>query len=170
MAAVADAISVNRHANTYRYDSDDFVTPEECQRQLDELQAYIDARREHEQAKGLKKPLYALPRPLGWKLTVLVLTVPKQSEGGVIFTDDNQEAKTLSSPQGVVLALGASAYSDPGRFTVEGQVRPWVKVGDRISFVKYDASMFQLANGQRLGQLSDTQPALVIDEGWKVPA
>ena len=138
-------------------DSDDFISPVEVQEQLHKLQKYIDTRREEDS-------LYQLPVPSGWRLMVLVLTIPEKSAGGVIVLDDAKEARSLASPQGVLLALGSQAYKDPDRFK-----EPWHAVGDRIQFVKYDATMFQLANGQRLGTLNDTQPVATIDAGWGVP-
>ncbi len=83
---------------------------------------------------------------------------------GIIIVEDAKEARALSSPQGIVIAMGDDTYSDPERFS-----EPWVKVGDRISFVKYDATMFQIANGQRLGFMNDTQPIATIDKDWSIP-
>lgn len=160
----ADAAAANIKATAvHRMDSDDFIDPAGVRLQLDALQAYIDARR-------VDQPGYHLPRPSGWRLQVLILTIPETSSGGVMIVDDAREQRSLASPQGVILAMGPSAYSDPARFTIGGTLTPWHKVGDRIQFVKYDAQMFQLANGQRLGILTDTQPVATIDEDWTVPA
>ena len=147
----------------HRLDSDDFVTPMNVAQQLDDLQGYLVLRRQEE-------PEYKLPQPSGWKLMVLMLTIPETSDGGVIVVDDAKEQRALASPQGVILAMGPAAYTDRERFTVEGELVKWHAVGDRITLVKYDASMFQIANGQRLGLLNDTQPIATIDTGWEVPA
>jgi hypothetical protein len=144
----------------HRMDSDDFLTPDDVMTQLDELQDYVDRRR-------VDDPGYQLPQPSGWKLMVLVLTIPEKSAGGVIVIDDAKEARALSSPQGVVLDMGPAAYTDAERFSINGVMSPWHGIGDRLTFVKYDASMFQLANGQRLGFLNDTQPISTIDKGWR---
>jgi len=156
-----DAATAKSIASTavHRMDSDDFLTPGDVLTQLSDLDDYIMARRETEEH-------YELPRPSGWKLMVLVLTIPEQSAGGVIVIDDAKEARALSSPQGVLLAMGPGAYTDADRFSIDGVLTPWHEVGDRLTFVKYDASMFQLANGQRLGFLNDTQPISTIDKGW----
>jgi co-chaperonin GroES (HSP10) len=146
-----------------RLNSDDFVTPDEVRQQLDELQRYVAARREED-------PDYHLPKPSGWKITVLMLTIPEVSSGGLVIVEDVRETRSMSSPQGVILAVGPSAYTDPTRFSVDGNVRPWHAVGDRILWTRYDATMFHLANGQRIGIMNDTQPAALIDKGWKVPA
>lgn len=157
--AVAESI---KKTSIHRLDSDDWAMPADVQEQLDMLHDYITQRREEE-------PSYVLPTPNGWKIMVLMLTIPEKSAGGVIIVDDAKEARALSSPQGVVLAVGPGAYTDPDRFEVNGEIRPWCEVGDRITFVKYDASLFQIANGQRIGFLNDTQPVSTIDRGWEVP-
>ncbi len=158
---IAAAQSIQQSA-VHRLDSDDFITPAGVRDQLNQLQDYIDLRRAEE-------PNYHLPYPSGWRMQVLLLTIPETSAGGVIVVDDAREQRSLASPQGVILAMGPACYSDPKRFTVKGDLLPWHKVGDRIIFIKYDAQMFQLANGQRLGTLTDTQPVATIDEGWEVP-
>ena len=158
-SAASDAI---QKTAVHSMASDDFVTPKDVENQLVQLQEYISARREAEDG-------YQLPRPSGWKIMVLVLTIPETTGGGLIVVDDTKEAKSLASPQGVVLDMGPAAYTDEDRFTVNGELTPWHVIGDRISFVKYDASLFQLANGQRLGFLNDTQPLSCVDTGWEIP-
>lgn len=148
--------SVGKSAR-HRIDSDDWATGADVKAQLAQLAEYMAERRAVE-------PEYNLPIPTGWKVMMLMLTIPEKSAGGVIVIDDAKEARSLSSPQGVVLAIGEQAYQDPSRFN-----GPWLKVGDRTTVVKYDASMFQLGNGQRLGFVNDTQPISVIDRGWEVP-
>lgn len=139
--------------------SDDFVTPAEVSRQLQELNDYIADRR-------MVEANYVLPKPLGWRLTVLMLTIPEVSAGGVHLVDEMREARAMSSPQGIVLGIGSSSYKDKTRFAFDGEVEPWVNVGDRILWKKYDVSTFQIANGQRLGFMNDTQPVGIIDRGW----
>lgn len=146
----------------HRMDSDDFLSPSDVGEQLDQLQDYLDLRRETDKS-------YKLPQPSGWKLMVLMLTIPEKSTGGVIVVDDAKEQRSLSSPQGIILAMGPAAYTDRERFSVEGELVKWHDVGDRITFVKYDASTFQIANGQRLGFFNDTQPVSTIDKGWVLP-
>lgn len=157
--AAADAIqrsSINQMA------SDDFVTLKEAQRQLDQLQAYIDERRSFE-------PGYSLPRSMGWRISVLMLTIPETTDGGLHIVEEQREARALASPQGIVLDVGESAFQDAGRFSINGQIKPWVRPGDRILWRKYDVTMFQLGNGQRLGFMNDTQGFAIIDRNWTVP-
>jgi co-chaperonin GroES (HSP10) len=142
--------------------SDDFVTRDQAKAQIDELRAYIEGRRAED-------PHYALPRPIGWRVSVLMLTIPEKTQGGVHLVDENREARALSSPQGIVLSLAEGAFKDPARFMVDGEIHPWIKVGDRVLWKKYDVTMFQLGNGQRLGFMNDTQAYGVIDHDWETP-
>lgn len=158
-AAAANSIS---GAPRHRIDSDDFISKPEVQAQLDKLITYVVSRREEE-------PDYQLLQPLGWKITLLMLSIPETTAGGVHIVDEARNAREIATPQGIVLGLGPLAYNDPARFSVDGEIKPWVKVGDRIQCVKYDAHMFQIANGQRLASLNDTQPVALIDSGWEVP-
>ena len=157
--ATAQSIASN---SKHRMDSDDFVTPGDVVDQLAALDEYIALRKSEDEN-------YALPAPSGWKIMVLMLTIPEKSAGGVIVLDDAKEQRALASPQGVILSMGPAAYTDRERFSVDGELVKWHDVGDRITIVKYDASMFQIANGQRLGFVNDTQPIATIDKGWITP-
>jgi co-chaperonin GroES (HSP10) len=145
------------------FSSDDFVSPADIRDQLKQLAEHVAERRKENLA-------YHLPLPSGWRISVLMLTVPEKTRGGVQIVDENREARSMGSPQGVILAIGPGAYRDPARFSVDGELSPWHKVGDRIQFVKYDAQPFKLPNGQTLGILTDTQPVALLDSGWEVPA
>ena len=158
-SAVADSI---QRSSINQLTSDDFVTEKEVSRQLIELTDYILARRETE-------PRYCLPHPVGWRVSVLMLTVPEVTDGGVHIVDEMREARGMASPQGVVLALGSGAFQDRSRFTINGELVPWLQVGDRVIWKKYDVTTFQIANGQRIGFMNDTQAVATIDAGWIVP-
>lgn len=147
---LADMIS---KTSKHRIDSDDFVTKPDVRDQLEKLTDYVNERHEEDG--------YELPQPSGWKLMCLALTIPDKV-GNVIVIDDAKEARSLATPQGVILAMGPGCYVDPVRFPAG----PWHVIGDRISWVKYDATMFQLSNGQRLAFLTDTQPLSRLDGQW----
>jgi co-chaperonin GroES (HSP10) len=142
-ARVGGFESAQKHA----LDTDDFIEPEEVGEQVRRYLAYDGV----------------VPRPVGWRVAVLVLTIPEKSAGGVILVDDSREARSLASPQGVVVGVGETAYKDPARFP---ENRPWVKVGDRVLFQKYGGRMFQLRTGQHVAILNDTEFAGVVDSGW----
>lgn len=142
--------------------SDDFVTAASVEKQLAELGSYIEERRQVD-------PGYTLPKAVGWRLLVLILTSPKETDGGVHLVDEALEAKSMTSPQGIVLDVGPAAYQDRTRFAWGGELEPWCGIGDRIVWKRYDLTMFQIANGQRLGFMNDTQPVATIDQGWTIP-
>ena len=128
-------------------DTDDFITPDQVAEQVQMFINYDGA----------------VPQPTGWRVAVLVLTIPEVSSGGLLMVDDHREARALASPQGVVIALGPTAYRDPARFP---ENRAWVNVGDRVLFQKYGGRMFQLRNGQHIAFLNDTEFAGVVDTDW----
>lgn len=151
-----------QHSSINQLSSDDFVTLKEAQRQLDDLVQYV-AERQAIEAE------YRLPRPIGWRVSVLMLTIPETTDGGLHLVDEQREARTVASPQGIVLSLGDAAFKDPARFEIEGKMHPWIGVGDRVLWKKYDVTTFQLANGQRIGFMNDTQAFGLIDRGWDIP-
>lgn len=153
-AATADNITNSRK---YTLSSDEFLTRADVGRQLDKLRSYIAEQRSVE-------PGYAIPRPVGWRMTALILLPPEQSSGGVFLPGDAVDAHNHKSITAVVLYISKSAQQDKGRFPVG----PWVNVGDRLIFRRYSASHFELANGQVLATLDDTMPLGVIDGGWNV--
>jgi co-chaperonin GroES (HSP10) len=127
--------------------TDDFIDPSDVAQQVADFLAYDGV----------------VPRPVGWRVSVLVLTIPEITTGGVFMPSDDREARSLASPQGIVLSLGPTAYADPTRFPNK---LPWVNVGDRVMFQKYGGRMFQIRTGQHIAILNDTEFAGVVDGGW----
>jgi co-chaperonin GroES (HSP10) len=161
--AAATAISPDRAGRSVDIETDEFITRTQVAEQTDELNAFVRLRREAD-------PGYHLPLPTGWRISVLLLTLPETTEGGLQVVADAREARALASPQGVVLALGPACYTDPDRFEVPDKgLVPWVKIGDRVTWQKYDLATFKLANRQMIGFLTDTQPTSLLDQGWEVP-
>jgi len=147
---VAPSTSPVKHA----LNTDDFITPDQVAEQVSAFVHFKDA-------GG------TVPQPVGWRVAVLVLTIPEITTGNLIMVDDHREARSLASPQGVVVAVGPTAYQDAARFPEKA---PWVKVGDRVMFQKYGGRMFQMSNGQHLAFLNDTEFAGVVDTGWLADA
>ena len=154
--------SVAQVVKTHDMETDDFLGPPSVQKQLDELAAYVKMRQEI-------NPAFHLPEPFGWRMSVLMLTFPKVTDGGLQLVDETLDARALTTPQGVILSLGEGCYTDPDRFLVDGNMQKWAKPGDRITWKKYDVATFTLANKQILGFVTDSQPIARIDEGWSVP-
>lgn len=128
-------------------ETDDFIRPEDVADQISQFAKY----------DGI------VPRPVGWRIALLVLTIPEQTSGGVIIMDEHRDARSLASPQGVVISLGPQAYGDANRFPDK---EPWVRVGDRVLFQKYGGRMFQIRTGQHIAILNDTEIGAVVDSGW----
>jgi co-chaperonin GroES (HSP10) len=144
---VGKVAGYERSANKHALNSDDFIDPADVAEQVKMFIEYDGA----------------VPAPVGWRVAVLVLTIPETTAGGIIMVDDNREARSLASPQGVVIAVGSQAYRDTERFP-DGE--PWVRVGDRVMFQKYAGRMFQIRTGQHIAILNDTDFAGVVDSGW----
>lgn len=120
------------------------------------------------QVEEVRRSTFAMAiQPAGWRLSVLVLTTPEETEGGLLLTDDERERRAVTSPQGVVLRLGPAAYQgtspDDERFKISG---PWCKVGDRVLFQRYGGRIVRLPSGQALAILLDSDISGVIDGGW----
>lgn len=129
--------------------SDEFVTPAQIRDQV---------------ARFLEHP--TAPKPAGWRISVLMLTTPDMTDGGLFLLDEERERRAIVSPQGIVVALGPQAYretNDGDRRFSEG---PWCRVGDRILFNRYGGRAFRLANGQVVITLNDTDVTDVMDGGW----
>ena len=75
-------------------------------------------------------------QPAGHKILVKPKPVEEKSKGGIILQRDNQRYQEATT-EGTVVALGPTAYLkvDDGR--------PWVKVGDRISYGKYAGALIE---------------------------
>ena len=158
----ADVVGTITRSTAGQLNSDDFVTPKGVRDQLTQLHSYVEERRG-------SQPSYSLPKPSGWKLMLLQLTIPTETEGGLLLSGTTVDTEALRTQQGVIIDMGVGAYEiQPERFSVQGKAEPWHKVGDRIAFVRYGASTFKLGNGQVLGLLVDTDPLMLIDSGWEV--
>lgn len=162
MAGMAlDRIRNERAANAIarssksKLSSDEFLSGLDIREQMAQLVEYVAKQRD-------ANPEYDILKPVGWRVAMLVLQPPSKTDGGLEIPTDVVEQYTHKSMQGIVLGMGASAYTDKDRFS-DG---PWCKPGDRIVFKRYDAQSFELANGQKIGILNDTQPIAVIDSGW----
>lgn len=142
--------------------SDEFASRRVVQEQIDKLREHVEFMRKADSG-------YTLPRPSGWKMSLLMLTHPDQTDGGLLTSDQEKISRAISSPQGIVLAMGPACYQDPARFEMpSGEIEPWVSVGDRVVWTKYDAGIFRLANEQIIGFMTDTQPVATLDGGWDV--
>lgn len=144
-------------SSKYELSSDEWCNPEEIRKQVGKLF-------EHEQDRRAELGKYHLPKPVGWRIQVLILQPPSTTSGGLELPADVTEQYAHKAVMGVVVGMGPQAYSDEERFGTPPA--PWVALGDLIQFKRYDVSQFDLANGQKLGTLNDTQPIGVLSGGW----
>lgn len=128
-------------------DTDDFVGPDQIQAQIDMFKSY----------EGV------IPRPAGWNLLVLMVSMPEESTGGVLIDEAYRNQKSMASPQGIILALGHTAYNEQDDRFPNG---PWCTIGDRVLFGRYSGKTFRIANGQNLAFLVDTDIIGVVESGW----
>ena len=83
----------------------------------------------------------ALPKPSGWRILVGMLKIEKQSQGGIILTDDHIQGKEYLRSLARVLDVGEGAYQHDkfqGGIPLEMRSpKPWVKVGDIVLIGQY---------------------------------
>ena len=85
-----------------------------------------------------------LPRPTGWRLSILPYRGARKSRGGIVIADETQKKTQLTTTCGYVLEVGPLAYCDEGKFP-DG---PWCKAGDWIVFGRYAGSRIPIDGGE----------------------
>ena len=85
-----------------------------------------------------------IPQPLGWRVIVLPVAIPTETEGGIILGADSIRHMNLSRRVGVVLKLGPLAFSEKRGFPPGP---PPVQPGDWVQFHE-DAGVNALMNGE----------------------
>ena len=92
-----------------------------------------------------------IPRPVGYHL---LIAMPKKQdtfgETGIMKIEKTIQHETILSMVGVVLDMGAQAYSDDSRFPTG----PWCKTGDYVIFRPNSGTRFKVA-GQEYRILND---------------
>ena len=72
-----------------------------------------------------------LPKPVGYKLLIALPQIEETlGESGLIKAARTMQEEHLMTVTGLVLDMGAQAYSDPDRFPTGA----WCKVGDYVVF------------------------------------
>ena len=92
----------------------------------------------------------AIPRPVGYHILVAMPEVAETfGDSGIAKTSETIHHDSILSMVGVVLDMGAQAYTDTERFTTG----PWCEVGDYVMFrmntgtrFKVDGKEFRLMN------------------------
>jgi len=101
-----------------------------------------------------------LPVPVGYRLLVALPDIDDHYEGtSLLKTDTEKHREYIMSIMGVVIDMGADAYSDKERFP-EG---PWCKVGYYVMFRMNTGTRFKV-NGKEFRLMNDDSVEAVIPD------
>lgn len=85
-----------------------------------------------------------LPRPTGWRISLLPYRGARMTKGGIAIAEETQKKTQLATTCAYVLEVGPLAYCDEGKFP-DG---PWCKAGDWIVFGRYAGSRIPIEGGE----------------------
>jgi co-chaperonin GroES (HSP10) len=100
-----------------------------------------------------------IPKPVGYRVLIALPTIEDKYDSGLIKSDRTLHEEKILSTMGIVLDMGAEAYSDKERFP-NG---PWCKVGDFVMFRPNSGTRFKV-NGQELRLLNDDSIEAVVPD------
>ena len=100
-----------------------------------------------------------IPKPVGYRVLIALPTIEEKYESGLVKADRTLHEERILSTMGVVLDMGAEAYSDKERFPTG----PWCKVGDFVMFRPNSGTRFKV-NGQELRLLNDDSIEAVVPD------
>jgi co-chaperonin GroES (HSP10) len=100
-----------------------------------------------------------IPKPVGYRVLIALPTIEDKYDSGLIKSDRTLHEEKILSTMGIVLDMGAEAYSDKDRFP-NG---PWCKVGDFVMFRPNSGTRFKV-NGQELRLLNDDSIEAVVPD------
>ena len=95
-------------------------------------------------------------RPVGHTVLVLPDPVEKKTASGIVLsTVEQSRREEMGQTDGVVIALGSTAYSD--------QPAAWCKEGERVVFAKYAGTERKGSDGQVYRLISDLDVKGVLE-------
>lgn len=100
-----------------------------------------------------------LPKPVGYRLLVALPTIEDKFESGIAKAERTLHEERILSTMGIVLDMGAEAYSDKERFP-NG---PWCKIGDFVMFRPNTGTRFKANNQEYRLMNDDSIEAVVAD-------
>ena len=100
-----------------------------------------------------------IPKPVGYRVLIALPTIEEKYESGLVKADRTLHEERILSTMGVVLDMGAEAYSDKERFPTG----PWCKIGDFVMFRPNSGTRFKV-NGQELRLLNDDSIEAVVPD------
>jgi len=87
--------------------------------------------------------------PLGHRLIVMPISVPKMSQGGIELVEETTGRDEMAQIKGRVIAVGAGCWKD------QRTTEDWCKPGDQIVFGKYAGIQWLGHDGGKYRILND---------------
>ncbi len=113
-----------------------------------------------EEDKRLEEELEAqIPRPVGYRLLILLPNVEETFESGIAKAESTKHEEYVLSTVGAVIDMGAQAYSDKDRFPTG----PWCEVGDYVMFRANTGTRFKV-NRQEYRLMNDDSIEAVVEQ------
>jgi len=100
-----------------------------------------------------------LPAPVGYSMLIALPKLKKETDAGIILTDERANAESVASIVGYVMKQGPDCYSDKKRFPSE----PWCKEGDWILMRSYAGTRFTL-HGEEFRLINDDSIEAVVED------
>lgn len=98
-----------------------------------------------------------LPKPVGYRLLIALPTVEKEFDSGIAKAERTLNEERIMTTVGVVLDMGAEAYSDKDRFPHGA----WCKIGDYVVIRPHTGTRLNV-NGQELRLINDDSIEAVV--------
>ena len=123
----------------------------------------LEKKRQHKivEAEKVQEELEAsIPKPVGYRVLIALPNVDETyGETGLIKSSSALREEYILSTVGVVLDMGAQAYSDADRFPTG----PWCKVGDYVMFRANTGTRFKVGK-QEYRLMNDDSIEAVVDD------
>ena len=98
-----------------------------------------------------------LPKPVGYRLLIALPTIEKEFDSGIAKAERTLNEERIMTTVGVVLDMGAEAYSDKDRFPHGA----WCKIGDYVVILPHTGTRLNV-NGQELRLINDDSIEAVV--------
>jgi co-chaperonin GroES (HSP10) len=98
-----------------------------------------------------------LPKPVGYRLLLALPTVEKEFDSGIAKAERTLNEERIMTTVGLVLDMGAEAYSDTSRFPHGA----WCKIGDYVVIRPHTGTRLNV-NGQELRLINDDSIEAVV--------
>jgi len=98
-----------------------------------------------------------LPKPVGYRLLIALPTIEKEFDSGIAKAERTLNEERIMTTVGVLLDMGAEAYSDTSRFPHGA----WCKIGDYVVIRPHTGTRLNV-NGQELRLINDDSIEAVV--------